>query len=262
MSVSATDGCGWSAATNAAWVRVLTGSGSGSGTVQLEIAANPGAERSATLSIAGHTRTLTQEGRSTPPGPDPDPDPPPPDPDPPPPPSCSPSIDPGERSFDHRGGDGSFGVNVSSGCRWDANADVPGIDIKRSSGNESATVNYTVAANANTDSRTGIITISGRTHTVRQQGAPRDDDDDDDDDDDEGGKIEVSGGVWLRNGSCPQITFAVGLRRFFTNGDTKFRGGSCEDVRNGVDVEVEARRADNNWFRATDVRIRRDDDNE
>ena len=256
MPMSATDGCGWDASSSAEWARVLSGSGTGAGTVQLEIAPNPGSTRTATITAAGETRSITQEGRSSTPAPGP------PTPDPPPPPSCAVTIDRDERSFGSAGGNGSVRVNAAAGCSWNAAADASWLELSRSSGTGSEDLRYTVAANTRTDSRTGIITIAGRTHTVRQDGAPAPppgDDDDDDDDDDDGGKIEVSGRAWFVAGSCPSVAFSVDWRRVFTDGSTKFKGGKCGDIRNGVEVEVEGRLVDGR-VRASEVHIRDDDD--
>ncbi|HME10715.1 MAG TPA: BACON domain-containing protein [Bryobacteraceae bacterium] len=66
VSVTATSGCPWSAASNAAWITVTSGSsGTGSGTVGYSIMANSGsAGRTGTLTIAGQTFTVTQAGAS------------------------------------------------------------------------------------------------------------------------------------------------------------------------------------------------------
>lgn len=65
--VSAAAGCGWSAASNASdssWLVVSAGSsGSGNGTVSYSVAANGNrAARSATMTVAGRTYTVTQSG--------------------------------------------------------------------------------------------------------------------------------------------------------------------------------------------------------
>lgn len=53
--------CGWMASSNATWVHITsTPYGSGSGTVQLQVDANPGAQREATVAIANNLYKLTQ----------------------------------------------------------------------------------------------------------------------------------------------------------------------------------------------------------
>ena len=55
-------GCAWTVASNAPWITVTSGaSGSGNGPVTFDLAANTGANRSGTLTIAGHTFTVISE---------------------------------------------------------------------------------------------------------------------------------------------------------------------------------------------------------
>ena len=61
VGVTAASGCGWTAASQAPWITVASGAaGSGNGSVQLTIAPNAGAQRVGTVTIAGHTFTVTQ----------------------------------------------------------------------------------------------------------------------------------------------------------------------------------------------------------
>ncbi len=62
VTVTASAGCLWTAVSNSAWVTINSGSsGSGNGTVGYGVAANTGAQRSGTLTIAGQTFTVTQD---------------------------------------------------------------------------------------------------------------------------------------------------------------------------------------------------------
>jgi streptogramin lyase len=60
-------GFAWTAMSSASWL-TLNGStsGSGSGTLTYQVAANPGADRSATITVAGYTFTIEQEAGSIP----------------------------------------------------------------------------------------------------------------------------------------------------------------------------------------------------
>ncbi|MBS1795850.1 MAG: VCBS repeat-containing protein [Acidobacteria bacterium] len=61
VNVSAVASCAWTAASNSAFLTVTSGaSGSGNGTVAVMIAANTGAARNGTLTIAGQTYTINQ----------------------------------------------------------------------------------------------------------------------------------------------------------------------------------------------------------
>ena len=54
----------WAARSNAAWIAVTEGaSGTGNGRVTFNVGANAGSSRTGTLSVAGHTFTLTQAAR-------------------------------------------------------------------------------------------------------------------------------------------------------------------------------------------------------
>jgi hypothetical protein len=69
-AVSVTSGtqCSWTAVSNVAWVTVTSATGSGIGQVNYTVAANTGAARTGTMTVAGQTVTLTQAG-GTPPAP-------------------------------------------------------------------------------------------------------------------------------------------------------------------------------------------------
>jgi hypothetical protein len=66
VNVTAGSGCNWTAASNASWITITSGStGSGNGAVNISIAANMnGLRRSGALSIAGQTLTITQAGQA------------------------------------------------------------------------------------------------------------------------------------------------------------------------------------------------------
>jgi hypothetical protein len=63
VNVSAPSGCAWSAASNAAWITVTSGSnGNGNGTVNYSVQPNTGAARTGSITIAGQTFTVQQAG--------------------------------------------------------------------------------------------------------------------------------------------------------------------------------------------------------
>jgi hypothetical protein len=63
VSVTADAGCNWTAVSNAAWITITSGSGgSGNGTVNYSAAANTGPARTGTMTIAGKTFTVNQDG--------------------------------------------------------------------------------------------------------------------------------------------------------------------------------------------------------
>jgi microbial collagenase len=61
VSVTAGSGCGWSAASGASWISITSGaSGFGSGSMSFSVPPNLVVPRAGTLTVAGHTVTLTQ----------------------------------------------------------------------------------------------------------------------------------------------------------------------------------------------------------
>ncbi|HEX9005067.1 MAG TPA: putative Ig domain-containing protein, partial [Blastocatellia bacterium] len=65
VNVTTTNGCGWTATSNAGWITISSGaSGSGNGTVQLSVAANAGPQRTGTITIAGQAFVVTQQDSS------------------------------------------------------------------------------------------------------------------------------------------------------------------------------------------------------
>jgi uncharacterized protein (TIGR03437 family) len=149
VAVNTQAGCAWTAVSNASFITITSGSsGNGSGTVNYSVAANTGATRTGTMTIAGQTFTVTQSGGS-----------------------CTYSITPTSKSFTVEGGSDSVMVNTQAGCAWTATSDASWITITAgNSGNGSGTVSYSVSSNVGGASRSGAMTIAGRTFTVSQSG--------------------------------------------------------------------------------------------
>jgi len=83
-------------------------------------------------------------------------------------------------------------------------------------------------------------------HAVNQgpnPGPGNGDADDDDDDDNKGvGRVEVTGLVAGRAGTCPSLTFTVGTTSVSTSSSTEFKDVSCTALKNGDRVEVKGSR--------------------
>ena len=149
VTVTGLDGCAWSAASEASWISVGSGStGSGNGAVTLQVAPNPGATRSGTLTIAGHTFTVAQDAVSIV--------------------SCTPSIQPTSQSIAAAGGIGSSSVTSNTGCAWTVASNAPWITVTSgASGSGNGPVTFALAANTGAN-RSGTLTIAGHTFTVNQ----------------------------------------------------------------------------------------------
>ncbi|MEP6635973.1 MAG: BACON domain-containing carbohydrate-binding protein, partial [Acidobacteriota bacterium] len=85
--------------------------------------------------------------------------------------ACTFSINPTSVSVAAGGGTGSVTVTAGAGCTWTAVSNATFITITSgSSGSGNGTVNYSVAFNGGTSSRTGTMTVAGQTFTVTQAG--------------------------------------------------------------------------------------------
>ncbi len=145
VNVAAAAGCAWTASSAQPWITIASGeSGSGSGTVTFAVAAAGGPSRSGTLVVANQTVTVTQGN------------------------GCAFSISPDTRSVAAAGGSATVAVTAGSGCAWTATPNASWITITSgTAGNGNGTVNFTVSATTG-PSRSGTLTIAGRTFTVNQ----------------------------------------------------------------------------------------------
>ena len=148
VSVTTGSGCAWTAASGAPWITITSGAaGTGNGDVQFSVAATTGAARSATLTIAGQTFTVTQGG------------------------SCAFGVSPSSYNLPATGGAGSVTVTSDPGCAWTATSNAPWLTITSgATGTGNGATGFTAAANPG-PSRTGTLTVGGQTVTVQQAGS-------------------------------------------------------------------------------------------
>ena len=145
MTVTAGAGCAWTAASNDPWIAIASATpSSGNGTVQLNVAATTGPNRSGTATIAGRTFTVNQ-GQG-----------------------CTFTVNPASASIDAGGGQGSFDVQADSGCAWSANKDADWLTISAgATGSGNGTVRFTVSANSGPGAKRHDHG-GGKTFTVNQ----------------------------------------------------------------------------------------------
>jgi hypothetical protein len=140
--------CGWTASSGASWATVSPASGTGSGTVTVTVAANTGAARTAALTIAGQTYTVSQASAT-----------------------CSYALSATSLSVAAAGGAGTATVSANlPTCGWTASSGASWATVSPASGTGSGTVTVTVAANTGA-ARTAALTIAGQTYTVSQASA-------------------------------------------------------------------------------------------
>ena len=145
VPVTSAAGCAWTATSNAAWLTITSGaSGSGNGTVAYSAAATTGGPRSAALTIAGQTFTVTQGS------------------------GCSFGLAPASLTIPAAGGSSNVNVTAGAGCAWTASSGTDWLTIASgANGSGEGTVRVTAAANTGV-ARSGTITIAGQTYTVNQ----------------------------------------------------------------------------------------------
>lgn len=153
VTVSAPAACTWSATTNAAWLAVTAGgSSTGAGAVSYSVGANQATDvRTGTLTIAGQTHTVTQQGRA--------------------PTVCSFDLSPTSADFGNDESRGTFAVTAPADCAWTATSTAAWLVVTSGgSGTGNGNVNYTAAPNGDTIARSATIDVADKTFAVRQSG--------------------------------------------------------------------------------------------
>jgi hypothetical protein len=138
--------CAWAVSGLPNWITVSgASSGTGPANVTLVMAANTGATRSSTVSIAGVSLTVSQAA------------------------VCSYAVGPGGQAFAAEGGNGMISITAGSPeCAWTVSSAPDWVRITSpASGTGNGAVGYQVVANAGAD-RIGSITIAGDIFTVEQ----------------------------------------------------------------------------------------------
>jgi hypothetical protein len=155
VTVTTTGTCAWTAASNDGWLTVTSGAaGAGNGTVGFTAAANGGAARNGTVTIADRTFTVSQAAAAPPP--------------PPPPPACTYQINPTSASLPVLGGTGSFSISTGSGCAWTATNSASWISFTTAtSGSGNGTIGFLVLPNIGS-ARSSAIAIAGLSFTISQ----------------------------------------------------------------------------------------------
>lgn len=150
FAVIAETGCGWTPTKSVSWITLHSGADSGSGTVFYAVAPNTGnSSRTGTITVQGKTYSITQSDVD-----------------------CSYSISPPSDLFAATGGSGSFAVTAPTGCGWAPAKSVSWITLNSGADSGNGTVSYTVAANKGSSSRSDLITVQDKSHSIEQQGIP------------------------------------------------------------------------------------------
>ena len=146
VTVSTQSGCGWTAKSNVSWATITSIS---SGTVHYSVNADTTSTGlSGTLTIAGKTFTITVGAVP-----------------------CTYSLSSNGSALGSAGGTGSVGVTAPAGCGWQALSNASWLTVTAGlSGSGSGTVSFSALANTALTSRTGQLTIGGKTFGVTEAG--------------------------------------------------------------------------------------------
>ena len=147
VAVTASANCAWAAISESPWIAVTSGAaGAGNGSVVLQVAANSGAFRVGTVTIAGRSFNVTQSAA---------------------PAACSYAVAPASQNVPAAGGSTSATVSASSGCAWSTTGVPAWISVTGGSGNGNGTVNFTAQPNTGA-ARTATMTVAGQSFTINQ----------------------------------------------------------------------------------------------
>ena len=143
-----TSGTGtWTATTPASWLTITprTTGTAGESCIYV-VGSNFSADnRQGVITIDGNTHTVTQTGYAA-------------------------TLSPTSATADLNGGSGTISITTSAGVSWTAVSNAPWITVTPASGTSNGSVSYTVASYGGVVSRTGSLTIAGKTFSITQTG--------------------------------------------------------------------------------------------
>jgi uncharacterized protein (TIGR03437 family) len=150
FSFHLTTSCSYSAVTTNGWITIVNGSGTGTADITYRVGQNTStSSRQGSITVAGLQFAVSQDGLN-----------------------AGVTISPASASMDARGGIGVISVTCPSACSWSPTTDQGWITLTYASANGTGKINYTVAANSNTTTRTGNVFVGGQTFQITQAGMP------------------------------------------------------------------------------------------
>ncbi len=146
--------CSWAASSPVTWITLTQpSSGTGNGAVQLNVSSNASSttSRSANLTVAGQSVTVTQGGTI-----------------------CSYVLGSANSSIPYGGGSGSVSVTAPGACAWSSATDPSAswLTISSSGAGGSSNVAFVAAPNNSSTARSGTLTIAGQPFTVNEAAGP------------------------------------------------------------------------------------------
>jgi hypothetical protein len=232
VSLTAGPACLWNAASDQAWLSILSAtSGTGDAQIAYRAAANDtGTTRTGHIAVGTASFVVLQAAAGAPP-----------------PPPCTFDVDPDNRiAAEATGGAGTLMVNTSGACAWNAAASQGWIQLTTAGGTGPGSVGYVIAPNATASERTGTITVAGTTISVNQAGIELE-------------PTTLRGEVSGLTGRCPAVTFTIDGRTVSTSDSTNYRGGNCGKLSNGDSVRVRGLPTSEGTVNATEIDFDDDD---
>jgi uncharacterized repeat protein (TIGR01451 family) len=137
--------CNWTSTSNDSWITITHSSNCCNGFVNYTVAANPGAARTGTITVAGQTFTVNQATGI-----------------------CSYGLALSSFSYSASATTGNLAVTAPAGCNWQAISDSSWLQITSGSGSGNGNVIFNVEANNTGSARNGTINVQGQIFTVYQ----------------------------------------------------------------------------------------------
>ena len=220
LAITGARECAWTISTDTTWIVPERTDGQGGTTLPFRVAANgtPNQRRGA-LTIGSARVELAQEGAP-----------------------CRFDLDTGQAEIPATGGGFTIAVTAMPGCAWTARPLDAWINVAGGgTADGSGVIQLSVARNGG-PARQGTVSVASRTVTVTQPastsgpnppgggggGNPPTN----------GGQVEIDGRVGSLRGTCPNLTFAVNGSTIVTDGRTRYSGGNCKHVEDGIRVIV------------------------
>jgi hypothetical protein len=134
-------------------------------------------------------------------------------------------------------------------CSWVATSSASWLTINPGTGQGETTVTLTVASNGTSSPRTATLVVNDARATVTQAPGPT-------------AQppspppptiVSFNGSVSNLLGVCPIVGFTAAGRQVITDTNTRFNGGNCNSLRNGMTVEIEGEQLTNGVVRASRV---------
>jgi bacillolysin len=152
LKVISPGSCSFSqAASNASWIEIISGGGGSGNTEVIYVVRDnfTGSGRQGSITAGGKPFIITQGGGQQS--------------------GCQYSISPTFATVAASGGSGSVGVTAQGGCAWQSSSNTSWIAITSNCcGVGNGTVSYTVEVNRTGSSRSGTITVGGKTLAIKQ----------------------------------------------------------------------------------------------